>query len=455
MPEVKASRLSPKNLIEPVLPQTTIIALASGAGPAGVSIVRVSGPQSGKLVQKLAGNLPEPRRAVLRALVDDAGDIIDKALVLWFPAPASFTGEDVVEFHVHGGRAVVSDVVSACLKLKDVVLARPGEFTRRGFENGKMDLSAAEGLGDLIDAETGAQRKQALRQMDGALADEVLKWRETIIDALAQAEGDIDFPDEDMPPGLDARTRETVLVLKGTLEQHLQDSQKAIRVRDGFRVAIMGAPNAGKSSLINALVRRDAAIVSPIAGTTRDIVEARLIIGGMVVLIGDTAGLRETVDAIEAEGVKRALSYSETADLRLALIGELSEIADLSHLMREGDIWLLAKADLGKWSKGVAKGFPVSSLTGDGIDELESEIGRRAGANVQATQTAPLTRLRHIAAVSDTVAHLSRALNAQGSAAELIAEDLRLAARSLSQIVGRVDMDDVLDRLFAQFCIGK
>jgi tRNA modification GTPase len=434
---------------------TTIVAAASGAGPSGVAIIRVSGPLAATVLRQLSGALPKPRFAVLRALCDPEGATIDKALVLWFPAPASFTGEDVCEFHVHGGRSVVADTIASCLAIEGVSLAKPGDFTRRAFENGKMDLTAAEGLADLIEAETKAQRQQALRQMDGALAHEVMQWREQVIDALADAEGDIDFPDEDLPPGLSTRARDRIVQLRDTLVQHLGDSAAAIRIRDGYRVAILGAPNAGKSSLLNVLARRDAAIVSPTPGTTRDVIEVRLVLAGLVIWIADTAGLRETADDIESEGVSRALAQGEAADLRIGLIASEHERAALAPLLQDGDLWLLAKADVQAWDAPNIAGLRISSKTGFGIDKLEAAIVARAQTDLSASESAPLTRLRHSQGVTDTIEALNRALNANGEAAELIAEDLRLAARSLGQIIGRVDMEDVLDRLFSKFCIGK
>jgi tRNA modification GTPase len=434
---------------------STIIALASGPGPSGVAVVRVSGPQAKSVAIQLAGALPAPRVAALRALQDPQGQKIDLGLVLWFPGPASFTGEDVVEFHVHGGKAVVVDILDACLALPDVKLAKAGEFTRRAFENGKMDLSAAEGLGDLIDAETAAQRRQALRQMEGALGVQVSKWRDDVIDALADAEGDIDFPDEDLPAGLSSRARARIDALRTTLIANLEQSQYAIRVRDGFRVAIIGAPNAGKSSLLNVLAQRDAAIVSPIAGTTRDIVEVRLVLSGVVVWIGDTAGLRATEDTIEVEGVNRALKHASDADLRIGVIASPEERSALDSIMMPDDIVVLAKCDMMKWSPDHPNDICVSSVTKTGIDALEAAIVARAKSGELQLEAAPLTRARHKEAVGETIDALSRALNAHGEAPELIAEDLRLAARSLGQIVGQVDMEDVLDRLFSQFCIGK
>jgi tRNA modification GTPase len=441
--------------LEVSLTVSTIIALASGQGPAGVSIIRVSGPEAGSVVRSLAGSVPAPRQAVLRTLIGDDGETIDRALVLWFPLPQSFTGEDVVEFHVHGGRAVVVDVLEACLALPHVVLAKAGEFTRRAFENGKMDLSAAEGLSDLIEAETKAQRRQALRQMEGALAHEVLAWRESIIDALADAEGDIDFPDEDLPHGLNARARLRIAGLRDQLVAHLADSDRAVRVRDGFRVAIVGAPNAGKSSLLNRLAQREAAIVSPIPGTTRDIVEVRLILDGMVIWVADTAGLREAEDQIEAEGISRALSRAQCADLRLGVIASEAERGSLASVLKGGDIWVLAKADEKSWVPQLDAEIALSSLTGEGVEALEDAIIERARLDLSASETAPLTRLRHKEAVVATIAALDRALGSTGDTPELVAEDLRLAVRHLGEIIGRVDMEDVLDRLFSQFCIGK
>jgi tRNA modification GTPase len=410
-----------------------------------VSVLRISGPHARDVALSLAGELPLPRVATLRELHDKSGALLDKALVLWFPAPASFTGEDVVELHVHGGRAVVAGVLEGCLEIAGVSLAKPGEFTRRAFENGKMDLSAAEGLADLIEAET----------IDGALAREVAAWRDVIIDALADAEGDIDFPDEDLPPGLTGRARTRIGSLRERLWQRVKESDRAFRVRDGFRVAIIGAPNAGKSSLLNVLAKREAAIVSPLAGTTRDVIEVRLVLAGAVVFLADTAGLRETSDDIESQGVTRALAEADEADLRLGVIASQEERDALIPLMGRDDIWILAKSDQIDWPQPRAWEERVSSKTGYGLQELEERLARLAQIDLATLEAAPLTRLRHKEATILTIAALDRALLAPGHHGELIAEDLRLAARHLGQIIGRVDMEDVLDRLFSQFCIGK
>jgi len=434
---------------------STIVALASGPGPAGVSIIRLSGPACMAVAERLTGGVPQPRRAKLARVVDLSNEPIDHALVLFFPRPHSFTGEDVLELQVHGGRAVVRDTIEACLGIANVRLAEAGEFSRRAFLNGKMDLTAAEGLADLVEAETASQRRQALRQMQGELADEMGRWREAVIDCLADAEGDIDFPDEDLPPGLSDRARSRIHALKESLESFVRESQRAERVRTGFQVAIVGKPNAGKSSLINQLARRDAAIVSPIPGTTRDIVEVRLILGGMVILVSDTAGLRDSDDAIEAEGVRRARQRAKEADLRLALVTCHDDKQEFAELMTDGDLWLLGQADRITWADVGAGELCVSSVTRLGLDELEAILTQRAQADLGRFEAAPLTRLRHQEAVREGVVALDRALAASVHAPELVAEDLRLAARALGRVTGRVDMEDVLDRLFSQFCIGK
>lgn len=434
---------------------STIVALASGPGPAGVSIIRLSGPNCETVALRLIGRVPPPRQVKLAKLRDLSGEPIDNSLVIFFPGPRSFTGEDVLELHVHGGRAVVRDTIEACLGIPGVRLAEAGEFSRRAFIHGKMDLTAAEGLADLVEAETAAQRRQALRQMEGELADEVGRWREAVIDCLADAEGDIDFPDEDLPPGLSERARKRIEELKARLEGYLAESRRAERVRNGFQVAIVGKPNAGKSSLINQLARREAAIVSAIPGTTRDIVEVRLILGGMVVLISDTAGLRESADLVEAEGVRRARQRAEEADLRLGLITDHADKQEFADLIRDGDLWLLGQSDRVDWASPTGGELVVSSVSRQGLDALEAIITERAQADLGKSEAAPLTRLRHQEAVRDGIEALERALTASVHAPELVAEDLRLAARALGRVTGRVDMEDVLDRLFSQFCIGK
>lgn len=441
----------------------TICALASGAGRAGVAVVRVSGPRAGEALEALSGSLPRPRVASLRRLKDASGAALDDALVLWFPAPASFTGEDVAEFHLHGGPAVVAATIDAVIRLPGVRLAEPGEYTRRAFENGKLDLAQAEGLADLIDAETEGQRRQALRQMEGALSALVEGWRAELVSALALLEAEIDFPDEDLPGGLSARVGPMLAALADAIAVHLADGRRGERVREGYRVAILGAPNAGKSSLLNALARREAAIVSDIPGTTRDVVEVRLVLAGFPVWIADTAGLRETADAIEAEGVRRALARAEEADLRIGVVeaGADAEAALLTAL-RPGDLVVRSKGDLFGSERGpgldprfVRDDIVVSVLTGEGLAALETAVAARVEAALGAREAPALTRARHRRALEDAEAAIRRAMSALDLGAELAAEDLRLAARALGRIAGRVDVEEILGEIFSAFCIGK
>lgn len=438
----------------------TIFALASGAGRAGVAVVRASGPLARASLAALAGGLPEPRRAALRALRDESGALIDQALVLWFPAPASFTGEDVAEFHIHGGPAVIA-ALSDALTALDLRPAGPGEFTRRAFERGRLDLTEAEGLADLIDAETEAQRAQALAQMGGALSGLYAGWRDQLIDILASIEGEIDFPDEeDVPENLAARAGPPLDVMIDTLQSHLSDGRRGEQVREGFTIAIIGAPNAGKSSLLNHLARREAAIVSDIPGTTRDVVEVRDIRAGFVVLFADTAGLREAADSIEAEGVKRALARAEGADLRCLVLDVSRETvsAEAAALLRPGDVVLANKADLSDRSISAPEGvnsFAVSVKSGAGLEVFEAwldgEITRRLGAR----EAAPLSRARHRQLVERALESLAEARARLLSSPELAGAEVNRAIRALGELTGAVSVEDVLDRVFSQFCIGK
>jgi tRNA modification GTPase len=428
----------------------TIFALASGAGRAGVAVIRVSGPEARTVATALSGPLPKPRRAARRRFQTPQGDPLDDGLLLWFPAPASFTGEDVAEFQVHGGTAVV-EAFSAALIALGARLAAPGEFTRRAFEHGKLDLTAAEAIADLVDAETEGQRLQALRQARGELAALYDGWRAQLLGVLALIEAEIDFPDEDLPDGLASRTIPEIESLVAELDAHLADHARGERVRDGYRIAIVGAPNAGKSSLLNALARREAAIVSDTPGTTRDVVEVRLVLGGFPVWIADTAGLREAADAIESEGVKRALTRAEEADLRLGLIAPGDDASALAGVLRDGDIRIASKADLAP-----GDGLALSTRTGEGVADLLALLTARVRAALAETEAPVLTRLRHREAVRETRDHLARALRAfQIGGPELVAEDVRLAARALGRLTGRIDVEDVLGEIFSSFCIGK
>ena len=371
--------------------------------------------------------------------------------MLWFPAPKSFTGEDVAELHLHGGPAVIEAALAACLAVSGVRLARPGEFTRRAFENGKLDLTEAEGLADLIDAETEGQRLQALRQMEGALGQLYEGWRTRLIEAMALLEAAIDFPDEDLPDDLANRVGPLIASLQAELDAHLAEGWRGERVRDGFRIAILGPPNAGKSSLLNALARREAAIVSDIPGTTRDVVEVRLVLGGFPVWLADTAGLREAADQIEAEGVRRALERAEQADLRLGLV-EASADPDPALLatLRPDDILIRSKADL-----GAGDGLEISAKTGAGISALEALLTERVQAVLNAQEIPALTRARHRRLLMDAALALAGAQCSLIAGPEYTAEDLRRAADALGRITGRIDVEDLLDSVFSSFCIGK
>lgn len=442
----------------------TIFASASAQGRAGVALVRISGPNARKVLELCApAKTPKAREAVLRTIRDpQTGELIDKALLLWFPAPHSFTGEDVIELHIHGSRAVLN-ALSACLAcLPGFRLAEPGEFTRRAFENDKLDLTEAEGLADLVNAETEAQRRQALRQLDGALGKLYEEWRTRLTKVLAYLEATIDFADEDLPKDVEKRQATEITALLDELGRHLDDKRRGERLRDGFEIAILGPPNAGKSSLLNALARREAAIVSSIAGTTRDIIEAHLDLGGYPVILADTAGLRESKDAIEGEGVRRALVRAEKADLKLILFDgniwpELDPVT--STLIDENSIIVINKMDLiGKTKLKTSNPKTQNTLfisvkTGQGIAELLDTIVAIIEPRFADAGTAPLTRERHRTALEECRDHLQRALAAK--AAELRAEDVRLASRALGRITGHVDVEDLLDVIFRDFCLGK
>ncbi|MCG5241932.1 tRNA uridine-5-carboxymethylaminomethyl(34) synthesis GTPase MnmE [Azospirillum doebereinerae] len=440
----------------------TIFALATAPGRSGVAVVRVSGPGAGSALTALSGRpLPEPRRASLATLRDPAtGDALDDALVLRFTAPASFTGEDVVELHLHGGRAVVTGVIEALAALPGLRLAEPGEFTRRAFENGKLDLTEAEAVADLIDAETTAQRRQALRQMDGALGRLYDGWRDRLTRALAHIEADIDFADEDLPGGVADAVRPVVERLIAEIAAHLDDGGRGERLREGLHIAIVGAPNAGKSSLLNALARRDAAIVSARAGTTRDVIEVHLDLGGYPVVLADTAGLREAAaDEVEEEGIRRARDRAARADVKVAVF-DATALPDLDPatlaLIDADTVVAVNKRDLSDSPLPLIGGqtpIPVSARSGAGLVDLEKCLAAFSAERLAVGGTPSLTRARHRAALEECRASLERALSAP--LPELAAEDIRLASRALGRITGRVDVEDLLEIIFRDFCIGK
>jgi len=434
----------------------TIYAVSTAPGRAAIAVLRVSGPDAAAALRALAGEPPRlPRTAFVRSLNDRHGETLDQALVLWFPAPASATGEDVVEFHLHGGRAILDAALDALAALPGLRAAEAGEFTRRGVENGKLDLTRAEALADLIDAETPSQRRQALRQYEGALAELYEDWRARLIGALAWAEAAIDFSEEDIPADLEARLHAPVAALHAEMLRHLDDSRRGEITREGLFLTIIGAPNAGKSSLLNALARRDIAIVSETPGTTRDILEARLDLGGYVVHLADTAGLRKASDAVEAEGVRRALARAAAGDMTLLLLDGAAR-----DPLAELDPDAMARASLTVWNKcdlvwpEPREGLRISARTGEGLDALEAALHAQVRQRLdRPREAAPMTRARHRECVMSAVEALSRALGVTES--ELLAEDLRLALRAIGRLTGRVDIEELLDTVFRDFCIGK
>ena len=445
-------------------PRDTIFAVASGLGRTAVSVIRMSGRGAGAaLASLLQGDLPPPRRAALRRVVDpNSGDVLDQSLVLWLPAPSSFTGEDQAELQIHGSVAVRSAVLRVLSDLPGCRQAEPGEFARRAFLNGKLDLTAVEGLADLIDAETEAQRRQALRQLEGSLADRVAQWRERLIDAMASCEAMLDFSDEgDVPDDMAAASLSIAASVRAEVAAALSQGDRGERMREGFRVVIAGPPNAGKSTLLNAIARRDVAIVSPIPGTTRDAIEIRCDLGGLPVTFVDTAGLRESTDLVEREGVARARSHMERADLILWLhpCDVSPEGASLATLPDDGSHLVVAtKSDLGSGDDTRAD-LAVSALSGLGVDELLARIESLAAQSMTSTGDAVLTRERHRTVLREVVSCLDRVTAigrcAEAAATELLAEDLRLALRHLGRMTGTVDVEEVLDRIFESFCIGK
>ncbi|MGZ3377963.1 MAG: tRNA uridine-5-carboxymethylaminomethyl(34) synthesis GTPase MnmE [Phenylobacterium sp.] len=430
----------------------TIFAPATAAGRAAVAVVRLSGPGTAQAVRALAGRMPAARRASLRTLTY-GGVALDEGLVLWMPAPGSYTGEDSAEFHVHGGPAVVSAVVEALSDL-GLRLAEPGEFTRRAFEHGKLDLAQAEGVADRVDAETEGLRRQARAQLGGRLSGVQARWRDGLVRASAMLEAAVDFPDEELPADVAGRARPILEILADELEAAAADVTRGEQVREGFRIALLGAPNAGKSTLLNALAKREAAIVSATPGTTRDIIEVPMVLGGYKVIVADTAGLRKTEDEIEAEGVRRAEAWAESAGLRVWLVdGYGDPDPDVPASLRKGDIVLLTKRDLGEGLEGLP-GEPFTARSPNDVAWLERSLTQTVVETLGGSEFPAATRLRHRDLLTEAATRLRHAL-AEDNALELAAEDVRLAARALDRITGRIDPEEVLGRIFATFCIGK
>jgi len=444
----------------------TIYALASASGRAGVAVYRLSGPQSGGALTAITGTgLPKPRQATRCSIIDPStGEKIDDGLVLWFPAPRSYTGDDVAELHLHGGTAVrqrVFETLNCCEGLR---MAEPGEFTRRAVLAGKIDFTEAEGLIDLIDAETEAQRRQALLQSQGVLGQLYDSWRDQLLPSLAHMEAAIDFPDEDLPPDVESAIRPTVETLIQEIERHLEDGHRGERLRDGLKIAIVGPPNVGKSSLLNWLARRDAAIVSATAGTTRDVIEVHLDLDGLPVVLADTAGIRDAQSGIESIGIERTFQRAAVSDLKLVVVAadQLAPAGPAFDMIDTETIIVLNKIDLVKpGASDIAARFgelgrnlyPVSITNETGLDELVSHIVKEVEKRLNTGTSPTITRHRHREALIQCVSALNRA-RVQESA-ELCAEDLRMAVRFLGVLTGSIDVEDLLDVIFRDFCIGK
>lgn len=441
-------------------PDQTIFALSSGRAPSAIAIIRVSGPQTRVAVERLCGQLPSPRLAQFATLRDLDGSAIDESVTLWFPGPHSATGEDVAEFHVHGGRAVIAAMFDALGAIDGLRPAEPGEFTRRAFENGKLDLTEAEGLDDLIHADTDRQRRQALRHLKGLLGAKAETWRQQIIEASALIEAGIDFSDEgDVSEELVAPALKKITALKSEIEETLISSAQSERLREGLTVAIAGPPNAGKSTLLNRLARREAAIVSPHAGTTRDVIEVHLDLDGYPVTMIDTAGVRETHDPVEQEGVRRARDRARASDLVLWLVDANDTDAPSPEPADDhAPVWIVRnKMDLaGSIGANAARAqFDISASRGDGVSELIAALVSYAQDYFGSGEMALVNRARHRTLLRETVAALDRARRLVDKGDELLAEELRIAIHSLGRLTGRVDVEDILDVIFREFCIGK
>ena len=442
----------------------TIYALSTGPGVSGIAVVRVSGKEAAEVVKQLTGDdLPVPRVAVLKKLKNsNTNEMIDEGIVLWFPGPNSYTGEDLAEFHVHGSRAVVSALHSSISGIKNCRLAEPGEFTKLAFQNGKINLLKAEGIADLVSAETEIQRKQAVEIMSGKSSDKFTSWRAKLLKILAHVEAKIDFPDEDLPKDILDEIQKTSNQVSKEIEKVLDDQKVGERIREGFKIAIVGPTNAGKSSLLNYLSKRDVAIVSEIAGTTRDVIETHLNLDGYPVVVSDTAGIRESKNEIEKKGIKLAFNRAEDSDLKLIIVDAKSVdfTSVLKELMDENAILVVNKSDLiaGNINKELKKHdhILVSIKNNLNLDKLILKIKKKLENKFISYGDILITRERHRQHLEQCISHLKNFKNKNGSEDyDKAAEDLRLATRHLGMIVGKVDVEEILGSIFNDFCIGK
>jgi tRNA modification GTPase len=441
--------------------RATIFALSSGAPPAGVAIVRVSGPLVRQVLSEIAGGIPEARRAVLRSLVDPgSGMPVDRGVVVFFEGPRSFTGEDVAEFHLHGGRAVIAAMIDALGAVAGLRLAEPGEFTRQAFDNGRLDLAEAEGLADLVAAETEMQRRQALRQAEGGLSTAYEGWRSRLIRARAMIEAELDFADEDdVPPGVSERAFAEISAVAGEIGAVLARGSAGERLRDGAEIVLLGAPNSGKSTLLNAIAGREVAIVSEEPGTTRDLLEVRLDLGGYPATLVDTAGVRETESRVEREGVRRARARAQDADL-VVVLEDVAAPGTAPAAVRAATIRVGAKADLidsdsERESLQSRYDHLISARRGEGMADFLEQLGHRVRSVLKGGETAVVTRARHRTALEACQNALGSSIRDRRAGAEIVAEHLRRASDFLGRVTGRVDVEDVLGAIFSEFCIGK
>ncbi len=444
------------------MPRATIFALSSGAPPAGVAVIRVSGPSARGVLAAMTGGVPDPRIAVLRELRHPTdGTILDRALVLFFAGPSSFTGEDVAELHVHGGRAVVAAMIGALTSMEGLRLAEAGEFTRRAFDNGRLDLAEAEGLADLVAAETEMQRRQALSQAGGALSAVYEGWRRRLIRARAMVEAELDFADEDdVPADISDRAFAEAAAVEAEISGELGRAGAGERLREGMEIVLLGAPNSGKSTLLNAIARRDVAIVSSEPGTTRDLLEVRLDLGGFPATIVDTAGIREATSQVEREGVRRARARAGAADL-VVLLADATDLSAALPLPAQGEVIVVAtKADLidsptERDSIQTRVDHFISAHDGSGVAELVGDLAKRVGRGTANAEAPVVTRERHRRALEAGGRALRAAIASRGQGPEIVAEHLRQATDALGRVTGHVDVEDVLEAIFGEFCIGK